>query len=77
MIQENGGTYTAYTWKSLSLTPTTQKVETTFTMEYDTDIMAKLAFNCGYYKGEDPGTHTINVDNVVLELLDLLFHVVV
>ncbi len=70
MIQENGGTYTAYTWKSLNLTPTTQKVETTFTMEYETDIMAKLAFNCGYYKGEDPGTHTINVDNVVLELLD-------
>ncbi|MBQ3565885.1 MAG: glycoside hydrolase family 9 protein, partial [Oscillospiraceae bacterium] len=70
MIQQNGGTYQAYTWKSLSLTSTPQTVDYTFTMEYETDIMSKLAFNCGYYKGEDPGNHTIYLDNVVLELID-------
>lgn len=70
MIQENGGTYQAYTWKSLSLTSTPQTVDYTFTMEQETDIMAKLAFNCGYYKGEDPGSHTIYLDNVVIELVD-------
>ncbi len=69
MIQENGGTYTAYTWKKLSLTSTPQTVDYEFTMEYDTDIMAKLAFNCGT-QGEDLPEHTIYFDNVSLELVD-------
>ncbi len=69
MIQENGGTYTAYTWKKLSLTSAPQTVDYQFTMEYDTDIMAKLAFNCGT-QGEDLPAHTIYFDNVSLELVD-------
>jgi len=70
MIQENGGTYQTYTWKSLDLTSQPQTVDYTFTMKQETDIMAKLAFNCGFYEGEDPGSHTIYLDNVVLELVD-------
>jgi endoglucanase len=72
MIQQNGGTYQAYTWKGLELTSTPQTVDYEFTMEYDTDIMSKLVFNCGIqekHEGELP-EHTIFIDNVSLELVD-------
>ena len=72
MIQQNGGTYKAYTWKGINLTSTPQTVDYEFTMEDDTDIMAKLVFNCGIqekYEGELP-EHTIYLDNVSLELVD-------
>ncbi len=49
MIQQNGGTYQAYTSKKLSLTSEPQTVDYEFTMEADTDIMARLQFNCGNY----------------------------
>ena len=72
MIQQNGGTYQAYTWKGLNLTSTPQTVDYQFTMEAETDIMAKLVFNCGIqekYEGALP-EHTIYIDNVSLELVD-------
>ncbi|MBO4524521.1 MAG: carbohydrate binding domain-containing protein, partial [Ruminococcus sp.] len=72
MIQQNGGTYQAYTWKGLQLTTEPQTVDYEFTMEAETDIMAKLVFNCGIqekYEGELP-EHTIFIDNVSLELID-------
>ena len=72
MIQMNGGDYRSYTWKGLKLTSTPQTVDYQFTMEDDTDIMAKLVFNCGIqekYEGELP-EHTIFIDNVSLELVD-------
>lgn len=69
MFQQNGGTYQAYTWKSLQLTAEPQTVDDTFTMEADTDIMSKLVFNCGYQGSELP-EHTIYLDNVSLELID-------
>ena len=72
MIQQNGGTYQAYTWKGLELTSTPQTIDYEFTMEQDTDIMAKLVFNCGIqtkHEGELP-EHTIFIDNVSLELID-------
>lgn len=69
MIQQNGGTYQAYTWKGLQLTAEPQTVDYTFTMEADTDIMSKLVFNCGY-QGSDLPEHTIYLDNVSLELID-------
>ena len=69
MIQQNGGTYQAYTWKQLSLTSEPQSIDYTFTMEQETDIMAKLVFNCGT-RGEDLPSHTIYLDNVSLELVD-------
>lgn len=69
MIQQNGGTYQSYTWKGLSLTSTPQSVDYEFTMEYESDIMAKLVFNCGT-QGEDLPEHTIYLDNVSLELID-------
>ncbi len=72
MIQQNGGTYQAYTWKGLNLTSTPQTVDYEFTMEAETDIMAKLVFNCGLQE-KDGGAlpeHTIYLDNVSLELVD-------
>ncbi|MCM1507787.1 MAG: glycoside hydrolase family 9 protein [Ruminococcus flavefaciens] len=69
MIQQNGGTYQAYTWKGLSLTSEPQTVDYEFTMEQETDIMSKMVFNCGT-RGEDLPEHTIYIDNVSLELVD-------
>lgn len=72
MIQQNGGTYQAYTWKGLELTSVPKTVEYEFTMEAETDIMAKLVFNCGIqteHEGELP-EHKIYIDNVSLELID-------
>ncbi|MBR1822839.1 MAG: glycoside hydrolase family 9 protein [Ruminococcus sp.] len=72
MIQMNGGDYRAYTWKGISLTSEPQTVDYEFTMDDETDIMAKLVFNCGIqekYEGELP-EHTIFIDNVSLELVD-------
>lgn len=70
MIQQNGGTYQAYTWKGIDLVANqTQKVDYNFTMEEDTDIMSKFVFNCGN-EGVELGAHTIYLDNVVLELVD-------
>lgn len=69
MIQQNGGTYQAYTHKGLDLTAEPQTVDYTFTMKYETDIMAKMVFNCGD-QGEELPEHTIYLDNVVLELVD-------
>ena len=69
MIQQNGGTYQAYTSRTLSLAEKTQTVDYEFTMEADTDIMARLQFNCGNYEENLP-EHTIYIDNVFLELID-------
>lgn len=72
MIQQNGGNYTSYTWKELDLTSEPQTVEYDFTMEYKTDIMSKLCFNCGFYEDYEGylPKHTIYIDNVSLELVD-------
>lgn len=73
MIQMNGGDYRAYTWKGINATSEPQTIDYEFTMEEDTDIMAKLLFNCGIqekYEGADLPEHTIYFDNFVLELVD-------
>lgn len=72
MLQQNGGTYTAYTWKGIDLTANeTQTINITFTMEYETDFFSRLVFNCGEQKGDgDNSPHTIYLDNVYLELVD-------
>ncbi len=72
MIQQNGGTYQAYTWKGLELTSTPQTVDYEFTMEAETDIMSKLVFNCGIQEKHEGALaeHKIYLDNVSLELID-------
>lgn len=70
MIQQNGGDYTAYVWDGINLTTTPQTIVHEFTMEYETDIMAKLCFNCGTQKNTEDIEHTIYLDNVSLELVD-------
>ncbi len=69
MIQQNGGTYKAYTWKGINITSEPQTIDYTFTMNSETDIMSKLVFNCGNQGNELP-EHTIYLDNVSLELID-------
>ena len=71
MIQQNGGTYQAYTWKGIQIGTEPVKVDYQFTMAKDTDIMAKMCFNCGLEE-KDPelGEHTVYLDNVVLEIVD-------
>ncbi|HAG12825.1 MAG TPA: glycosyl hydrolase family 9, cellulase [Ruminococcus sp.] len=73
MIQQNGGTYQAYTWKGMDLKAGETKVmDYNFVMEQDSDIMAKLVFNCGFQEN-DPDLavpHTIYLDNVSIELVD-------
>ncbi len=69
MIQQNGGTYQAYTWMGLDITSTPQTITHEFTMEEETDVMSKFCFNCGD-QGVALGEHTIYLDNVVLELID-------
>ena len=71
MIQQNGGTYQAYTWKGIDLTSAPQTIDYTFTMKKETDIMTKLCFNCGLEEA-DPvlPEHTIYLDNVTVELVD-------
>lgn len=70
MIQQNGGEYTAYVWDGINLTTEPQTIEHEFTMSYETDIMAKLCFNCGAQKNTEDVAHTIYLDNVTLELID-------
>lgn len=70
MIQQNGGTYQAYTWKGLDLTAEPQTVDYEFTMKQDSDVMSKLVFNCGLENEEDLPAHTIYLDNVKVELVD-------
>lgn len=69
MLQENGGDYTAYFWKSLSLTEETQTVEVTFTMKEETDLVSKFVLNCGD-TGSAIESHTISLDNASLMLID-------
>lgn len=70
LIQQNGGTYQAYTWKGLNISPEPQKVDYEFTMKSETDIMTKFVFNCGIQNKEELDPHTIYLDNVSIELVD-------
>ena len=70
MLQQNGGTYMAYVWKGLDIGPNEQKVDFEFTMEEETDIMAKFVFNCGKEEADgNLGAHTIYLDNVSVEMI--------
>lgn len=42
MIQQNGGTYQAYTWKGMNVGTEPTVVDYDFTMEEETDIMTKF-----------------------------------
>ncbi len=71
MIQQNGGTYQAYTWKGFHVDKEPTVIDYDFTMKEETDIMTKFCFNCGKQeKDNELGAHTIYLDNVTLELVD-------
>ena len=70
MIQQNGGTYQAYTYKQLSVTTEAQTVDYEFTMDKDTDIMTKLCFNCGYFDSESVSyTHLVELKSIARNTL--------
>ena len=68
-IQENGRSYQAYTGGISTITSEPTVVDYEFTMEQPTDMVTRLAFNCGY-TGVDIAAHTISIDNLKLELVD-------
>lgn len=71
MIQMNGGDYHSYTWRGVHIGPEPAVIDYEFVMKDESDIMAKLCFNCGVQEVDDElGEHTIYLDNVVLELID-------
>lgn len=69
MLQQNGGSYQCYSWKKVDLTPQTQVLDYTFTMENMTDNNTKFVINCGT-QGEDMPAHTIRLDNVAVSVVD-------
>lgn len=68
-LQENGGDYTSYFWKKLSLTEEVQTVDVIFTMEQETDLATKLVLNCGN-TGMELEEHTIKLNHPTLQLID-------
>lgn len=72
MIQLDKPDYRSYVWMGCDVTTEMQTFEKEFVMEEETDIMAKLCFNCGVEE-QDPADlpeHTLYFDNVTLELID-------
>ena len=71
-FQLNGGDYHAYAWEHIAAGPQTQHISLDFTMEEETDPAPRLAFNMGFSSemAEDPGTHTVLIDNICLTLMD-------
>ncbi len=73
MIQLDKPDYRSYVWMGCNVTTEMQTFEKEFVMEEETDIMAKLCFNCGVEEEHDPADlpeHTLYFDNVTLELID-------
>lgn len=68
MLQQNGGSYQCYSWKKVDLTPGTQVLDYSFTMDSTTDDNVKLVFNCGT-QGEPVPEHTIYLDNVAVSVV--------
>ncbi|MGN0630130.1 MAG: glycoside hydrolase family 9 protein, partial [Ruminococcus sp.] len=66
IIQQNGGSYTSYTWKKVSLSQNTQHIDQTFTMSSSSDSSARLVINCGNQSGS-LSSHTVYIDNITLE----------
>ncbi|MBR2408495.1 MAG: glycoside hydrolase family 9 protein [Lachnospiraceae bacterium] len=69
MLQQNGGSYQCYSWKKLELTPQTQVLDYTFTMDSMTDDNVKFVLNCGT-QGEAVPEHTIYLDNVAVSVVE-------
>ncbi len=68
IVQQNGGSYTAFGAKGINLTEEMQTITYTFEMKYATSE-AKLVFNCGNHN-EVLSEHTITIDNVAIQQID-------
>ncbi len=68
IVQQNGGSYTAYGAKGITLTEEMQTIIHTFEMQHES-AEAKLVFNCGNHN-EVLSAHTITIDNVSLQEID-------
>lgn len=71
MIQMNGGDYQSYVWAGVDVSSEVTHISKEFTMEYESDVFAKLCFNCGNQEKDGGiGAHTLYFDNIHLELID-------
>ncbi|MBQ8724174.1 MAG: glycoside hydrolase family 9 protein, partial [Oscillospiraceae bacterium] len=68
ILQQNGGSYQAYSSMALTLATEPKTFTHTFSMDSATDENVKLVFNCGNH-GEDIPEHTIYIDNVLITQL--------
>ena len=71
-LQLNGGDYHAYLGEIIPVSQDVTHVSVDWTMTEDTDPAPRLCFNMGYEDDmtEDPGPHTVWIDNIVLTVLD-------
>ena len=71
-IQLNGGDYHAYVGDYIEVGPDEQNISVDFEMTDDSDPAPRLCFNMGKMDNmdEDPGAHTVTVDNVKLVVKD-------
>ena len=71
-LQLNGGDYHAYVSDRISAGPEKTHVSVEWTMTEETDPAPRLVFNMGYMDSmaEDPGEHTVYIDEIRLVVLD-------
>lgn len=69
IVQENGGDYTPYFSRSLSVTQEPQEYTFEFQMQQESDLLTKVAFNCGN-TGRDLGEHTITISDAEMMLIN-------
>ena len=71
-LQLNGGDYHAYVNGFISIGQEPEHISVDWTMAEESDPAPRLAFNMGYEQNmtEDPGAHTVWIDNISLTVLD-------
>lgn len=70
-VQVNGGDYHAYASDKITISPETQTVTKTFTMEENSDPAPRFVVNMGMFDGmSEVGPHKIYFDNISLFVTD-------
>ena len=71
-LQLNGGDYHAYLGERIAVGPQLAHVSADWVMTEESDPAPRLVFNMGYMDTmeEDPGEHTVTIDNIMLTIRD-------
>ena len=71
-LQLNGGDYHAYVGEKIRIGEEPVHISTDGTMTEESDPAPRLVFNMGHTEdmAEDPGAHTVRIDNISLVVLD-------